>query len=483
MSSRNGLEFLKKPWLLSDADKCRFASCLVLVQTLPFLGCAWLFNARPELVPYMDRGAVAEMLVLLAVLVWVFFGTLILSLISRSRPRMAKVLTYGFCQLFALSFVAIAYELGQFTTDILGGALLTGSIVGLLLFDRAAVLLGMGVGLLVIVGMTVAQQMGHLPYAPLMAASPVTGHRLAGSWLASVGSLMLVIEVIACGILSYFLYRLRDREAALTRAQQLISRYVPAQVAELLAQGRDDLVKQHARRKLTLFFSDLVGFTEIAERLEPEDLAQVLNEYFTEMTLIARRYDGTVDELSGDAILIFFGAPKFTDDADHALRAVRMARDMQKAMVRLNARWLAAGIEESLDVRMGIDTGVVTIGNFGSEDRMKYAAIGKHINVAARVQARCTPGELLISHATWLLVHEHVGCVPKGEVELKGIHRPVRIYEVSRDVAAAAQDRPKPLRVKPAANESGAGEMLIVVKHEDEPAVEGRVFLSPHHTP
>jgi len=168
----------------------------------------------------------------------------------------------------------------------------------------------------------------------------------------------------------------------------------------------------------------------LSEELEPEDLANVLHDYFTEMSRIARKHGGTVDDLVGDAILVFFGAPERTDDHDQALRAVRMAVEMQAAMLPLNQRWEAAGIPETLWVRMGINTGVVTVGNFGSEERTKYTALGKQVNIAARIQAQCEPGKVLLSQTTWLLVREDLACTPKGELMLKGLHKPMPAYEV-----------------------------------------------------
>jgi class 3 adenylate cyclase len=203
---------------------------------------------------------------------------------------------------------------------------------------------------------------------------------------------------------------------------------VPAQVADAILAGRTAETGKHERRKLTIFFSDLVGFTDISEELEPEDLSRVLNDYFAEMMNIAHKHGGTVDEISGDAILVFFGAPYATSDKDHALRAVRMALEMQQAMPGLNAKWAKAGITEALRVRMGINTGVVTIGNFGSPERMKYAALGKHVNLAARLQAAGDPGKVVISHATWLLVNEQVRCTALGEAQFKGIQKPVMTY-------------------------------------------------------
>ena len=149
------------------------------------------------------------------------------------------------------------------------------------------------------------------------------------------------------------------------------------------------------------------------------------------MTTIAHKHGGTVDELSGDAILIFFGAPNATNDKEHALRAVKMALEMQKSVDVLNHKWRAAGITEMLYVRMAINTGVVTIGNFGSPDRMKYAALGKHVNVAARLQSHCEPGKILMSQSTWLLINDQLECSPKGELQLKGIRKPVMSYELA----------------------------------------------------
>ena len=156
----------------------------------------------------------------------------------------------------------------------------------------------------------------------------------------------------------------------------------------------------------------------------------MLNEYFSEMTRIALNHGGTIDELSGDAILVFFGAPVATDDRDQALRAVRMAVEMQARVAELNAGWQADGRADTVTVRMGVNTGVVTVGNFGSPERMKYAALGRHVNIAARLQAICRPGQVLLSHATWLLVRDEIPCTPQGEATLKGLHTPVKTYEV-----------------------------------------------------
>jgi len=108
-----------------------------------------------------------------------------------------------------------------------------------------------------------------------------------------------------------------------------------------------------------------------------------------------------------------------------------MATEMHAAMERLNQQWHAMGITETLRVRMGVNTGVVTIGNFGTPERMKYAALGKHVNIAARLQAVCEPGQTVLSYSTYLLVKDEVSCQSLGPMQLKGIHKPVEAFRVA----------------------------------------------------
>ncbi|HSV40188.1 MAG TPA: adenylate/guanylate cyclase domain-containing protein [Nocardioidaceae bacterium] len=243
-----------------------------------------------------------------------------------------------------------------------------------------------------------------------------------------VAFIVLLTMVTVTTVALFLMAAGRLLSARLDAAQRLIARYVPEEVAQDILAGNLGDTHGHHRRKLTVFFSDLVGFSDVAEELEPEDLALVLNEYFGEMTAIAHRHHGTVDELQGDALLILFGAPRATTDREHALNAVRMAAEMHEAVPRLNARWRDAGITETLAVRMGINTGVVTIGNFGTPTRMKYAALGKHVNIAARLQAIAEPGTTVVSFATYLLVKDEVSCTALGPQQLKGITKPVEAY-------------------------------------------------------
>jgi len=223
---------------------------------------------------------------------------------------------------------------------------------------------------------------------------------------------------------------LREQAEALDRANRLISRYVPVQVASRILAG-DDTVERLDRRKITVFFSDVVGFSELADRIEAEEFARVLNEYLSEMTAIADVHGGTVDKFMGDAIVVLFGAPARGAEREHALAAVRMALAMQERMAALRERWLREGIEEPFQIRIGINTGVASVGNFGSHGRMDYTAIGRQVNLAARLQTHCEPGRVLVSHSTWALVEPEIPCQPRGAIQVKGVHHPVRVYEAS----------------------------------------------------
>jgi class 3 adenylate cyclase len=204
--------------------------------------------------------------------------------------------------------------------------------------------------------------------------------------------------------------------------------YLPHQFVETLASA--DAAPDYRRRRLTIFFSDVQGFTRWTDKLEPEDVREMLNRYLSEMSAIAIKWGGTIDKFIGDAMMIFFGDPEFTNDRDHARRCVRMALEMQGKMRELRARWENIGFDEPLGIKMGINTGYATVGNFGSENRLNYTALGSAVNLASRLQATCAPDRITISHPTYLLVEDEIACESRGRIEAKGFIEPVEIYEV-----------------------------------------------------
>jgi len=224
--------------------------------------------------------------------------------------------------------------------------------------------------------------------------------------------------------------KLQEEQGKVEKAYSLLSKYVAPQLAETISHGQIDLIWKHYREKLTLFFSDIKNFTIITDSLEPEDMANLLNEYLTEMNDIINKYQGTLAQVIGDGLYVFFGAPKKTDDRDHAVRCLKMAIDMQAKMKELNKKWFDIGIDETLQIRCGINTGMATVGGYGSSERKEYTAMGMQVNIAARIESACNPGQILISHATWALVKEDIPCITQGKIEIKGYHRPITVYEV-----------------------------------------------------
>jgi class 3 adenylate cyclase len=275
-----------------------------------------------------------------------------------------------------------------------------------------------------------------VPYARLLHALPVRDGRLPTPWLVSQGGFLLGQLAVALALVYFVVlhWEGRDEQLArgteqLSRANQLISRYVASQLAKQILAG-EFVADRHERRRLTFFFSDVKDFTAIADHLEPEDLSQLLNEYLSEMVAIAERHGATIDKFIGDAILAFFGAPQPMADAEQALRAVRMAAEMQRRIAELAAKWRAQGIEEPIAVRMGIHTGRASIGNFGSRTRMDYTAIGRHVNLVIQLQDHAPPGGILVTHATRLLLPESLPLASAGELEVEGFERTVPIHAV-----------------------------------------------------
>jgi class 3 adenylate cyclase len=227
-----------------------------------------------------------------------------------------------------------------------------------------------------------------------------------------------------------------------------ISRYIPPQIYKSIFSGQKDVTIHTERKKLTIFFSDIQNFTATTERLQPEQITQLLNEYFTEMSEIAHQHGGTIDKFIGDAMLIFFGDPETKGDRADAQACVRMAWSMQRRLLELNAKWRAAGIEQPFKSRMGINSGYCNVGNFGSVDRMDYTIIGAEANLAARLQSIAEPGGIVISYETFALASDVISAHPLPAITMKGISREVIPYSVDNVLDTTAKGEVIVERVK-----------------------------------
>jgi adenylate cyclase len=366
----------------------------------------------------------------------------LLSLPAARAGREGRWTAFLFVVVYAAGMCGLIYLRGTMSTPLMAFypvamflmALYYDERVGLFAFIYASLLFAL-IGALELAGV--------LPYAPVVLARSLeaqsnlawfTTHFFAVTLAFGFCILLGLAIVLARRAQQSRLLRAHEElfrtEQMLERGNRLIRRYVPTQVADKLLSDAYEEMERTRRVKLTMFFSDIEHFTATSDEMEPEELAALLNEYLSEMTAIADRFHGIVDQLVGDGIMIFFGAPDATNDHDHALRAIRMALAMQQRMNELTEGWFRRGIQAPFRIRIGINTGYASVGNFGSPGRMVYSAVGNQVNLTARIQTDCEPGKVMVSHSTWALVQDDFVFVDKGEITVKGIHYPIRVYEV-----------------------------------------------------
>jgi class 3 adenylate cyclase len=266
---------------------------------------------------------------------------------------------------------------------------------------------------------------------------PISGNIFAFKYLlgyfaltAAIGSLFITLQRRQAATISGMNTELETKNEFLDSLSTKISRYLSPQIYKSIFSGQKDVTINTERKKLTIFFSDIKDFTAITERLQPEQITQLLNQYFTEMSKIALTYGGTIDKFIGDALLVFFGDPETKGDAEDAKACLRMAIEMQDRIAGLNAEWRNAGIEDPFRVRMGINTGFCNVGNFGSNDRMDYTIIGVEANLADRLQSIAEPGQIVVSYETYALVRDIVVAQALSPITMKGIGREVIPYAI-----------------------------------------------------
>jgi class 3 adenylate cyclase len=245
---------------------------------------------------------------------------------------------------------------------------------------------------------------------------------------AAIGVIFIVLQVRQAAAVRGANRELTEANDFLAAISMKIAKYLSPQIYKSIFSGQRDVTIATERKKLTIFFSDIKDFTATTERLQPEELTALLNEYFTEMSAIALRHGATVDKFIGDAMLVFFGDPETLGVVEDARACVRMAVEMQRRLTELDARWRKSGIEQPFRARMGINTGYCNVGNFGSEDRMDYTIIGAEANLAARLQSIAEPGGIVMSYETYSLVRDMVRAKPLEPIAMKGISHKVVPY-------------------------------------------------------
>ena len=231
-----------------------------------------------------------------------------------------------------------------------------------------------------------------------------------------------------------------SKAEALAKSEELekissqLSKYLSPQIHEQIFSGKQSVGLKSYRKKLTIFFSDIVGFTNMSDELESEELTSLLNFYLNEMSKIALKFGGTIDKYMGDGIMIFFGDPESFGIEEDAKKCLEMALEMQSRMNELKDYWgKTFGLKETLKMRVGINTGICTVGNFGSEDRLDYTAMGGAVNLASRLEMLAKPSCINVSEETKLLVGQRFKFKDPQEAQVKGFLRTIKYFEMEQN--------------------------------------------------
>lgn len=236
-------------------------------------------------------------------------------------------------------------------------------------------------------------------------------------------SLLMILVLFVVNVLAGWFSEVRAKRSIVG----VFGQYVPPQVVQTLSEQPERLVLEGEARELSVFFSDIKNFSGISEHLDPRELARMLNTYFTLMTDILYRHEATIDKYIGDAIMAFWGAP--LPQPDHAARALAAAVDMQRKMVEVRREFTARGWPE-IHVGIGINTGIMNVGNMGSRFRIAYTVVGDAVNLGARIE-QLTRGydvEIIVSETTRAVIGGYL-FRELDYVRVKGKHLPTRLFE------------------------------------------------------
>ena len=223
---------------------------------------------------------------------------------------------------------------------------------------------------------------------------------------------------------------LKEKNTKLEKISNRLAKYLSPQIYKNIFETESEYANSYKQKKLTVFFSDIKGFTDLSDSLDPDLLAELINEYLSAMTEIALKHGGTIDKFIGDAILVFFGDPESDGLKKDASKCLSMAIAMQNRVAELDRNWREdRGITEGLNVRIGISTGYCTVGNFGSVQRVDYTVLGSTVNLASRLESICQPKKILVAPETKALLEKDFKFEAQESIELKGFNKPIIAYQ------------------------------------------------------
>ncbi len=259
----------------------------------------------------------------------------------------------------------------------------------------------------------------------------------SGLWVNTVYPLLALVLIYT----SLTIYRYLTEERERKKIRGAFTYYVSSSVVNEMLKSPEKLKLGGDKKDLSVLFSDIRGFTTISEGLTPEDLVHLLNEYLTVMTDIVFKYEGTLDKYMGDAIMAVYGAP--LDQPDHPSRACASALDMMEKLKKLNEKWIREG-KTPLDIGIGINTGMMMVGNMGSDQRFDYTVMGDAVNLSSRLEGanKTYKTHILISEHTYERIRDEFACMELDSVRVKGKKLPVKIFQLvgQKDIPASQKE-------------------------------------------
>jgi len=362
-------------------------------------------------------------------LVWIFLW--MTGLWLRGRAPASLLYAYAVVQFSAFDNALFCYLFGAVTHP---GALLFGMAQGtftIILFPLSVALPWIITFIVILVGFMILSSFEIIPYAPVFAEIPFIDGKIAGAYWTTTLAWSIMALLLMLSLIAFIVIRWRDREAKLADMtailKKMFGRYLSTEVMKSLIENPSALELGGERREVTIMMTDLRGFTALSERLEPEQVVQMLNAYFEVMVEVILKYNGTINEIIGDALLVIFGAPQ--EMSDRTQRAIACAIEMQNAMAEVNDRNRGSGLPE-LEMGIGLNETEVIVGNIGSSKRSKYAVVGSGVNMTSRIESYTVGGQILISESVRKKTGEVLRIDTQREVLPKGTETPLRIYEV-----------------------------------------------------
>ena len=239
--------------------------------------------------------------------------------------------------------------------------------------------------------------------------------------------ILTIISLYIFSVVSQYLKERKER----SRVTGIFGRYVSKAVVQEILSSKEEIKVGGVRKDVTLMFVDIRGFTPLSEKMEPEDIINILNDYLDLCSRAVFAYEGTIDKFMGDGVMSIFGAP--IEQQDHPERAVRAALQMQKESVKLAERLLER-YGRSVSFGIGLNSGPAVVGNIGSHERLDYTAIGDTVNLAARLESNAKPGQILISKETYERIKGTFKVTPLEAIKVKGKEHLVEIYQVEGEL-------------------------------------------------